>query len=664
MKRSSIIFLLTIIIAAAATNAQQLSDPVWSLSRPSNTGIPGEEIRFLKYDSSGDLWVGARWPFWREGGLGVYDQKTQIWTTYSNVDDPIPGPFVNDIEFSKEGPIWIATDEGLVKKEENRWTLYNASNSPLEFNTVHNIEIDSEGDIWINNDIVLFEFDGANWRSFSVPDDIPWQDPWRGLAALYVDSKNHVWVSNQVLGGVAEFDGVDWTIHGEEVATFKSITEDLDGNLWLVSAFLGYTFHKYDGVNWTTYSSSNTPFSQTTVMTVGVDQTGEVYVGNWIGQVIKTTDAGNTWIDFSLVTSWVTGFAPDPASNDIWVGSAGAIHHVDPGGVRYEVFNTYNTGMPWFFMNQFYSDRDGNLWMSAGETGASRFDGDRWRNWGQHNGGLEPWPFLAEEASGLYMDDRGDMWIGSNGVGRWDPDTEILEIWDWRNTPIFGVTTFEWFAQDMNGALLAVTAYGTPYWFDYDSETWTRDPIQFYAVVGGLPGVKSDSKGRIWVADWFNLYRWSGSTWITVGDKWNLYNLMGSYTAVAIGPDDTIWLGLERGMAHFDGVNLTTYDITNSPLPAGYIQDIAFRDDGLMAICASEFGAQTPFPNGVAIINGDINNPDNWSIYNYEKGYLPHYQLGRIGFDPWGRLWISAISEAAAVHAPLPVDRRKPQVRN
>jgi len=666
LKTKALLALMAILVLVSPLPAQQLRDPGWSQSRPSNTGIPGEEVRFLKYDASGDLWVGARWPFWSEGGLGIYDRETDIWRTFSNVDDPIPSPYVNDLEFTKDGTIWIATGNGLVKKSGMRWMIYDTSNSPLLHNGIRNIELDSQGHVWINNsdvqagDAALFEFDGSEWHRFSVPTELPWEDPWRELSGLLVDSNDHVWVTNSVLNGVAEFDGVSWTLHGEEYGNFKSIKEDLEGNYWLIAGFIGYSFFRFDGVNWTVYNSSNTPFSQTTIMAAGIDDTGEVYVGNWMGEVIKTTDSGETWIDFSQVSGYVAGFATDPLSDHIWVGSQGAIHHIDGSGTNYERFNSYNTGMPWFFMEKFYADNDGNFWMSAGETGASRFDGEKWRNWGAHNADSEPWPFLAEEANGLFMDDRGDMWIGSNGVGRWNPETEILEIWDWRNTPIFGVMSVEWFAQDMHGDILAIGDYGSALWFDIETETWTRDDLNFYAASGGIPGAKADDLGRIWVADWFNLYMWNGATWITVGEEWNLYDKMGMYTDLEIGLDGTLWLGLEKGVVNYDGDNLTVYDQTNYPFPAEHVRDIAIRDDGLMAICVSDYGAWTPYPNGVAIIDGDIDDPSNWSIYDYEGGYLRHYQLGRIGFDPWGRLWVSTVSEAAAVYSHPRIDPRGP----
>lgn len=49
-----------------ATTAQLYGqeDYEWKLVRPSNTGIPGEEIMQLEWAPNGKLWVAARWPFW------------------------------------------------------------------------------------------------------------------------------------------------------------------------------------------------------------------------------------------------------------------------------------------------------------------------------------------------------------------------------------------------------------------------------------------------------------------------------------------------------------------------------------------------------------------------------------------------------------------------
>ncbi len=66
-------------------------DPEWTPLRPGNTGTPGEEIRLVDYDPDGRLWVGARWPFWEESGVGIYDRDPDAWTALANFETPIPG---------------------------------------------------------------------------------------------------------------------------------------------------------------------------------------------------------------------------------------------------------------------------------------------------------------------------------------------------------------------------------------------------------------------------------------------------------------------------------------------------------------------------------------------------------------------------------------------
>ncbi len=85
----------------------------WSLMRPSNTGIPGEEVRTIDFAPDGTIWVSARWPFWGEGGIGVLDRTTQVWSGWSNADprtgEPdLPTPLINDVAFDANGDVWLS----------------------------------------------------------------------------------------------------------------------------------------------------------------------------------------------------------------------------------------------------------------------------------------------------------------------------------------------------------------------------------------------------------------------------------------------------------------------------------------------------------------------------------------------------------------------------
>lgn len=636
----------TTLVAAAGGLAGQ---PQLRIIKPSNTGIQGEWVRFAKFDPGGSLWVSARWPFWSEGGVGILDFQDQTWKTFANWDSPVPSQYVNDIEFGSGGVVWMATDGGLVKKDGDRWTIYNTSNAPLLHNVIRNIELDSDGHVWINNTQntlgAIFEFDGNVWTSFSVPTELPWQDPWRGLSGLLVDSNDHVWVANGVLNGVAEYDGQTWTLHGAGVNRFGSLREDLAGNIWLIAGVGGgNAFYKFDGATFTTYTPANTPFANTTITTSAVDELGNVYVGNWMGQVIKTGDAGASWSLFTTQNASIFSIVPHPTSNDVWVTTPGAARHLDPFGVWIEAFNTYNTGMPDYFIDDLALGSNGLIWMASAEAGVSRFDGLRWFNMGSHNPN-RPWPVLADGAESVFLDSQGNVWIGSNGVARWDGQS--LTLWDWRNSSL-GVETIVAFAEDASGTIWAGTDMSGVIWLD--GSDWSR---HLFAPPGWtanwVEDMDADLAGNVWVATFIAVHMFDGQTWNDFPAlNAALFNL-GGPNAIKAGQGGIIWIGTDGELVAFDGTNWTVYDTANSPLPAAEVQDIALRSDGLMAVSTMEFGAVTPFPNGVAVIDGDINDPANWTVHTYANSPIPHYQLGKIAFDANGDLWISAISEGVAV---------------
>ena len=650
------------LIGLAASTAAAL-DVEWELVRPDNTGIPGAEIRFVTFGPDDNLWVAARWEFWEKGGIGIHDRTTDVWNVISTVDTPIPSGYINDIIFEPGGAIWIATshneltgvDGGLLKKNGDTWTMYNASNTPLLHNGIRSIERDSAGNIWINNSDVregqaaLFRFDGdSDWTMYTVPDDLPWEAPWDELGSLRVDSNDNVWLTNSVLPGVAKFDGTTWTLYGDDVSCFDIITLDLDGNVWLISCNLSYSVWKFDGTSFIPFGGSMPPLSGTSITRVACDPaTGDVYIGNWMGEVVKTTNGGASWSWFTQVSSFVMGIAFDPLSDDVWVASHRGVHHVNGFGGWIASYNSPNTGFPDYFVDYMSTDRSGYFWVATGEAGLSRFDGERWRNWGNHNLGSEEYPFAGNEPmGGAYEDRNGIVWLGGNGIARWDPVAdEITGFWNWENNPGMGVTMFPFFAEDVNGELFAVTEYGATYRFN--GTLWIREPISPYAV-SGLPGVEVDSEGNVWIAAWFDLHKWDGTEWTIVGTEWPIFDL-GGINAFDIGPGDVFWMGTEGGLVRWDGVNFDVYDMTNTPMLSLGVKGVAVRDDGVIGISTSEFGPVTPFPNGVSLITGDIEDPSNWHSWDYATSPLPHYQLGRVAFDAGGSLWISAISEAAAV---------------
>lgn len=642
---------LTIVKYASASG-----EPAWDVIKPSNTGIPGELVRFAKFGPQGEMWVAARWPFWGEGGVGIYNFDTQLWTTYSNVDTPVPGEYINDIEFVGNNVVWLATDQGLVKKDGNTWTIFNTDNAPLLHNVIRNIDIDSAGNIWVNNSrtgdniAALFKFDGiSEWQQYTVGQELPWDPPWNSLGGLVVDASDHVWVGNNTLNGVAEYDGNTWVLHGAGTTRFKSIIEDGDGNLWMLPGVGGgNTFYKFNGTTFTAYDASNTPFTNITLTSLAFDEEdGYLYAGNWAGQVIRTINSGASWSLFATQNVQIYSIAPQPNSDHVYVTTPGSARHLDANGIWQEAFNTYNTGMPWYWIDRMTTDRDGYFWFATGEAGLSRFDGQSWRNWGNHNAQSEPYPFAGNELMGsAYQDTTGTHWFGGNGIARWESKTsEFTGFWNWKNNPGMGVTLFTFFAEDAAGNMFAATKYGAIFRFNTQQQLWISESVNPYSG-GNLPGMQSDSDGNVWIAAWFSIHKWNGNAWsfVTLPHGDYFFDL-GGINDMTIDPDGVFWIGTVEGLVRWDQKTFELFDIFNSPLPLNNVRSVDSRADGVIGLSSLEYASA----GAVAIIQGPADDPASWSSYLYGDSPLPHWQLDEVAFDAAGKLWVSALSEGVAV---------------
>ena len=568
----------------------------------------------------------------------------------------MPGEYILDIEFAANNVVWIATDQGLVKKDGDIWTIYNTENAPLLHNVIRNIDIDSTGHIWINNSrtgdnvAALFEFDGvSDWQQYTVGQELPWDPPWNSLGGLVVDANDHVWVGNNTLNGVAEYDGNTWVLHGANTTRYSSIIDDLDGNLWLLPGVGGgNTFYKFNGNTFTPFNSNNTPFVNITLSSLAFDEEdGSLYVANWAGQVIKTTNAGASWSLFTTQNVQVYSIVPQPGNDHVYVTTPFAARHLDGKGIWQESFNTYNTGLPWYWIDRMTTDNDGYFWFATGEAGLSRFDGQKWRNWGEHNAASEPYPFAGNEPMcTAFQDSTGTHWFGGNGIARWESETgEFTGFWNWKNNEGMGVTLFTFFAEDAAGNMFAASKYGAIFRFDTNSGFWVLEPVNPYSG-GNLPGMQSDSDGNVWIAAWFNVHKWDGNAWSLITLPYADYFFdLGGINDMTIDPNGTFWFATVEGLVRWDKKTFTLFDINNSPLPLNNVRSVDSRGDGVIGL-----SSYAPVGNGaVAIIQGPADDPVSWNSYFYGQSPLPHWQLDAVAFDAAGKLWISALSEGVAV---------------
>ena len=670
-KRAAIVFAFALAISCALPVAGQT--PAFNIVKPSTTGIPGEELRLMTFDPAGNLWVAGRWPFWGESGVAMLsaDQlqanplpgggfDTGAWKVWSSVQNPIPSPYLYDMEFSADGTMWLASEGGLTRFRPNapnpadRWFTYTPANSPLIVSSVLSIAIDSNGNIWVCNADVnqsrgLFKLNPQTNEWTHVIIQTAGGSP-QLPSSVTLGNNNRVLVSMVSSGGFAEFDGSSWTMRSM-AQPLDGLLQDAQGNVWAIPSVSGNGLWKWNGSSWQNWPTVG---GTITITGLGKDRDGVVYVSTWYGGVYKMiNDTPVFFVDADNIPQSVLG----RPNGDIWIsnyggnGTLGTARQYTAAGQLLRRINTYNSGLPDYFIDHIKRDSSGNMWFASGEGGLSRMQGSNgasdaathWRNWSNHNDNSEPYPWAGNEPMySVHEDTNGIFWMGGNGVGRWDSNTgQFTGFWNWQNSNID------------NSGIYALTKRGGTMWagsggsgvFWFDGVNWnhvTLSPGGYSYSPNNVMAMTVDTQDNLWVASEFGLRKFAprNNSTFTQYDPSNTPLPSGGMLDVEADPTGGIWVATYAGLVRFDGTTWTTYNQANTGMPGTYVADVARRaSDGLIAI-ASNQSDHWPYTGGVSTFDGTT-----WTHYTPDNSPLTHWQVVAVEFDGNGNLWASTISE-------------------
>jgi ligand-binding sensor domain-containing protein len=660
--------IIALVISGASMAIALAQQPQFNIVKPSTTGIPGEEVRVMTFDPAGNLWVAARWTFWGESGLAMLpaDQlqneplpgggfDTRAWKVWSSVQHPIPSPYVNDIKFSADGTMWIASEGGLTRFRpkagpNDMWFTYTPANSPMTRNEVRSLAIDSQGNLWISNATVnytasaLFKLNTATgqWTRINMT-----ENPW----AVAVGNNDHVFISMIDIGGMMEFDGTSWVLHAANPRELTSLMQDAQGNVWAAgSGISGDGLWKWNGSNWRNWPQVG---GTITVTGIGKDRDGVVYVSTWYGGIYKMIN-NNLPVFFAAADNIPRSVIGRP-NGDIWInnyggnGTIGTVRHYTANGELLSRMNTYNSGLPDYFVDRITRDSAGNMWFATGEAGLSRMLGSNgapnaathWRNWGNHNDQSEPYPWVGNEPMySVFEDANGIFWMGGNGVGRWDSNTgQFTGFWNWENSNIdnSGVEAITKRA----GTTWVGTGGSGVFWFD--GTNWNRVLLssgEYSYSPNNVRAMAVDTQNNLWVASESGLRKFAAgnNSAFTLYDSSNFPN--AGLTDVEADPNGGIWVATYSGLVRLIGATTTIYNQANTGMPGTVVADVARRaSDGLIAI-ASFQGSTFPYTGGVSTFDGTT-----WTHYTMNNSPLTHWQVEAVEFDANGNLWASCMSE-------------------
>ena len=316
--------------------------------------IPGRvgQIRGRRMlrDRNGSLWIGT----FNEGLVHVHKGKTDVF----GLSDGLSGQAAKVLFEDREGSIWVASGNGLDRFREFAIPTFSV-NQGFSSPRIRSVLADRDGGIWLATPDSLNRWTNGqvailNANSYRRHGKIYSFTP----NSLFQDDSGRIWVSTPFAFGYLKNDRF---VPVTEVAgAITAVTQDTDGNLWIVNEHAGV----FQVVR------------ETVVQQIPWSKFGR----NDPVSVVSADPRGGFWLGFFL----------------------GGIAYYNEGRIH-ESYTTAD-GLTGGRVNDFRLDQDGTVWIAT-ESGVSRLKNGRFGTLTSRNG------LPCDGVHWLREDDAQSFWL-------------------------------------------------------------------------------------------------------------------------------------------------------------------------------------------------------------------------------------------------------------
>ena len=430
----------------------------WTIYTPANSGLPTIDLTDIDVDAQNNIWIASH------AGLVKFDGVD--WTVFTQANSGIVFDEIRDVEVDEgTNKVYAVTAFSVDIYDGTNWSHISASNAP--FGNIYMTEVDAKGatvmigsvggtapsgvqifndgvwtshitpghvkDVRIADDGTFWtcgngfveKYDGSSWTTYTSQNT--------GSTsmlnnAVFVDSRNRIWLSSDLNGGINVFDCPKWQDYGpynqdlwpapiDYTGTGGGVTEDSYGDIWMAFNGLAGGVVQVPGgdVNnsaaWHLWDNANSGVSLQFLDVIGADHTGQVYIGHDNNcSFAKFDHATDSWTEVSLYN------AGDPvcvfgqglnrirvdSDNNVWFCGTFGLAKYDQTSVTY--YNSTNTPLPAGNIADIAFDALGNKWIAT-EQGLYKFDDVNWTLYDTSNTGL-----IANWITALLIDNSGTLW--------------------------------------------------------------------------------------------------------------------------------------------------------------------------------------------------------------------------------------------------------------
>lgn len=252
------------------------------------------------------------------------------------------------------------------------------------------------------------------------------------------------------------------------------------------------------------------------------------------------------------------------------------------GNSGWTLFNSNTTGggLPNDYLNLVKEDYSGNIWVSHSE-GISRFDGTDWLTYNSLNS-----PLTGNNIISVAPDNYGNVWFSSMGTKDggvcFFNNVSTWHSFDTASTPGLVSDQISYISIDnLDNVWFASGSFSESGITRFSGPNWTLIPSADTIMLNNLKSIYPDSKGNIWVLsnEWQGVLKFDGVDW----QYFNSQNSGLTYDYINCVAEDiyqNMWFGTNSGAFRLDENNNWTVYTTNQGLPDNMIRGIAADSRG------------------------------------------------------------------------------------
>lgn len=237
--------------------------------------------------------------------------------------------------------------------------------------------------------------------------------PDRITRTIIQDRKGNIWIAS--FGGIFRYDGTSFTNITSKLSptSFFAVLEDRAGNFWFSSTSSGVYY--YNGKSFRNFTTRE-GLANNRVTAIYEDKTGNIWFGTEDGASCYDGKSFRTLLPYNNINAIF-----QDKTGKFWFGTRGNACFYDGKTFTDLTCN----GKPFTNVRTIIEDKKGNIWTSSetdnGQGWAlSRYDE---QSLFSKKTTVTETDMTSKTIFGIFEDNDGNIWYGSNGVYRYDGNT-------------------------------------------------------------------------------------------------------------------------------------------------------------------------------------------------------------------------------------------------